>query len=351
MLSCEQAVIELGHRRAPRNQVFDDDESALGSDSSSQSASITSSILNYKYENGRRYHAYREGEYMLPNDELEQDRLDLHHHVFRLTLGGRLFRAPIVAYPQRVLNFGTGTGIWAMDFADAFPSAEVIGTDLSPIQPSWVPPSCKFYVDDVESDWTYSPDEAFDFVHGRGMGGSIRDWSHLYSQAHEHLKPGGWIEMQEYEAWIRSDDDTIDNAPSVKQWQELCDEASTKFGKKLNVAEAHKQRLIDAGFVDVRDDVYKVCSNLPYPAADTHIRLQVPIGTWPRDPKLKELGKYQLEQMCDCVEPFTLALLTRILKWRNEECQVLMAGVTRDFRSRRNHLYVNFHFAYGRKPD
>jgi methylase of polypeptide subunit release factors len=33
-----------------------------------------------------------------------------------------------------VLDIGTGTGIWAIDFADEHPEAEVIGTDLSPIQ-------------------------------------------------------------------------------------------------------------------------------------------------------------------------------------------------------------------------
>lgn len=52
---------------------------------------------------------------MLPNDETEQDRLDLHHHVFRLVLRGTLFRAPINSMDvHRVLDFGTGTGIWAV---------------------------------------------------------------------------------------------------------------------------------------------------------------------------------------------------------------------------------------------
>jgi hypothetical protein len=73
------------------------------------------------------------------------------------------------------------------------------------------------------------------------------------------LKPGGWLEMQEYEAWIRSDDDpNLLNAPSVARWQELVDEASIIFGKRVNIAESLKQRFIDAGFEDVRDDVYKV---------------------------------------------------------------------------------------------
>lgn len=222
------------------------------------STSLASSIVNYVYENGRRYHAYREGEYPLPNDEQEQDRLDLLHHIFRMLLGGGLFRSPISAKPQRILDFGTGTGIWAVDVADQFPSAEVIGTDLSAIQPGWVPPNCKFYVDDAESDWSYTLD-SFDFIHGRGMAGGIRNWDHLYGQIYKHLKPGGWVEMQEYEGWVRSDDGTLQNAKGLTRWQEEIDEASTKFGKRLNIAETHKQKLLDAGFVDVRDDIFKVC--------------------------------------------------------------------------------------------
>lgn len=107
--------------------------------------------MSYRYENGRRYHAYRDGKYLLPNDETEQDRLDLNHHIFRLCLGGGLFRAPVKEF-LRVLDYGTGTGIWAMDLADEVKSSLVIGTDLSPIQPEMVPPNCHFYVDDVESE-------------------------------------------------------------------------------------------------------------------------------------------------------------------------------------------------------
>lgn len=62
---------------------------------SSASTSLASSILNYEYSNGRRYHGFRSGAYVLPNDEQEQDRLDLLHHIFTLILGGRLYDAPI----------------------------------------------------------------------------------------------------------------------------------------------------------------------------------------------------------------------------------------------------------------
>ncbi|EEH16613.2 hypothetical protein PABG_06700 [Paracoccidioides brasiliensis Pb03] len=300
---------------------------------SSFGTSISSSTLKYRYENGRRYHGYHSGSYLLPNDEAEQERLDLHHHIFRLTLGGRLFRAPITAHPERVLDFGTATGIWAIDFADEFQSTTVIGNDLSPIQPSWIPPNCKFYVDDVESEWVYLPEEAFDFIHGRGMGGSIADWNTLYGHILDNLKPGGWIEMQEYEAWVHSDDDpTLQKCPNTLRWQTLADEASIKFGKRLNSASEQKGNLIRAGFKNVEDDIYKV-----------------PMGTWPKDPNLKEIGAFQMEHMCSCIESFTFALFTRILGWDIQETQLLCDAVRKEFRDPKNHLYTVFHFVYGQR--
>jgi hypothetical protein len=69
-----------------------------------------------------------------------------------------------------------------MDFADEHPSAVVLGTDLSPIQPTWVPPNLKFEVDDCEAEWTY-PDNHFDYIHIRTLTGCIKDWNRLYTQA------------------------------------------------------------------------------------------------------------------------------------------------------------------------
>ena len=59
---------------------------------------------------------------------------------------------------------------------------------------------------------------------------------------------------------------------------------------------------------------------------------------------------YQLEHMVASVEPFTLALLTRVLGWSKDQTQTLMAGAKDDFRNRKNHLYTASHFVYGRKP-
>ena len=67
--------------------------------------------------------------------QLEQDRLDLQHHVIKLLLNGELHLAPL-ENPKRILDLGTGTGLWAIEMADKFPKAKVIGTDLSPVQPT-----------------------------------------------------------------------------------------------------------------------------------------------------------------------------------------------------------------------
>ena len=68
---------------------------------------------------------------------------------------------------------------------DEYPGAEVLGIDLSPIQPLWVPPNVKFMVDDAESPWLHPPD-SFDFVHIRHMCSSIKNWPKLLEQAHKY---------------------------------------------------------------------------------------------------------------------------------------------------------------------
>jgi methylase of polypeptide subunit release factors len=65
---------------------------------------------------------------------MNQTVLDLQHHLCKLTLHGKSHLAPL-KNPKNVLDFGTGTGIWAIEFAEEYPEARVLGTDLSPIQP------------------------------------------------------------------------------------------------------------------------------------------------------------------------------------------------------------------------
>lgn len=89
----------------------------------------------------------------MPTDQTEQARLDLHHEIMVGLLAG-LHKSPLKD-PTHILDVGTGTGVWAIDVADKYPAAQVIGFDLSPIQPAWVPPNCRFIVDDAELEWMF----------------------------------------------------------------------------------------------------------------------------------------------------------------------------------------------------
>jgi hypothetical protein len=81
--------------------------------------SLRSSVRDYIFENGRRYHKYREGAYNFPNDDAEQDREDMKHAMM-VNLCQTLHFAPIGDNPQNILDMGTGTGIWAIESEISF---------------------------------------------------------------------------------------------------------------------------------------------------------------------------------------------------------------------------------------
>ena len=51
--------------------------------------------------------------------------VDLQHHLFLLTTEFKLNLAPLKPGAQHALDVGTGTGIWAIDFAQEHPDIEV----------------------------------------------------------------------------------------------------------------------------------------------------------------------------------------------------------------------------------
>lgn len=143
--------------------------------------------------------------------------------------------------------------------AELHPQAYILGTDLSPIQPSWAPPNCRFFIDDAESDWTFDRDEKFDFIHARSLSGGVGDWPRLLKQAFTNLKPGGWFEAQEFDLFIVSEDGTHEEATALATWKDLLVKASTKFGKPMDVVRRLEEWMGNQGFGNVAADKYKVC--------------------------------------------------------------------------------------------
>jgi hypothetical protein len=92
----------------------DEDAGYCTDEASSISTSLSSSVRDFAFENGRRYHKFREGAYQFPNDEPEQAREDMKHAMIVNICDGRLHYAPLENL-QQVLDLGTGTGIWCID--------------------------------------------------------------------------------------------------------------------------------------------------------------------------------------------------------------------------------------------
>lgn len=258
----------------------------------------------YKFEHGRRYHAFQEGKYALPNDDAEIFRLggwldeivlffgrgykwrnhssisdmiffivltELQHRIWQLSLDSRLHLSPLPDPLRNVLDIGCGTGAWVIEFAEAHPDTRVIGVDLSPIQPSVVPPNVEFIVDDMTAPWIF--DHKFDYIHSRAITIGVKDWELLINEVWRYLEPGGWVEFQEYHAPFVSDDGTIERCPDFERWNKILLEVARKAGTTLDAILQAPELLEKRGFVGV----------------DT-ASTKWPVGPWAKGRREKRIG-------------------------------------------------------------
>ncbi|KAF4495658.1 hypothetical protein FAGAP_8212 [Fusarium agapanthi] len=324
----------------------------------SSTASISSSILEYRKFQGRTFHSERYNmEYFTPNDEQQRDSIDITHHVLTLLLDGKLTLVPFkddiqVGGPsghrntsrdtdklKRVLDVGTGTvgcrseTDWCSDFADEYPNVEVIGTDLSPIQPSWVPPNVKFELEDATKDWSW-PENHFDLVHVRFLMGAIADWGTLFKEASHCCRPGGFVESGEINPTFYSDDGSIDDVEALQTWNQLVVESGKGFGRSFTNIENDVQLFGDAGLVDVQSFDFKV-----------------PIGGWPKDEKMRKVGQFLRASIENDLEGYTMMVWHQVMNWPEDEYQVFLMNMRKAFKDKRIHGYMRVRYVYGQKTE
>ncbi|KAF5962632.1 methyltransferase [Fusarium bulbicola] len=336
-----------------------DADSALGDDNAESTASITSSILEYRNINGRTYHHdIGNAQYWGTNDEKQNESMDINHHVLTLVLAGALYLAPLSKDIKSALDIGTGTGklesdkivlaslallvtnstaivhSWFTDFADSFPDTQVIGTDVSPIQPGWIPPNLRFDIEDCTQEWTFAPNSQ-DYIHFRWLVGSIVDWDQLFKEAYKCLEPGSFIESHEALSRMDCDDGSITEKSAMHQWGNFFVEGGKKIGRSFTIIEDGVQRsaMENAGFVNLEERDFKV-----------------PIGGWAKDSKMKEIGKYAQATLEQDIEGYVLFMANTVEGWTKAEVEVYISMLRRELRKGTMHPYYRQKVVWAQKP-
>ncbi|KAK7922979.1 hypothetical protein PG985_007050 [Apiospora marii] len=301
------------------------------------SESVTSSITNYRIENGRTYHAYKDGSYLYPNDIDEQDRQQFEHVILQHLMGGRLYFAPWSQEhpPRRILDIGTGTGIWAVEMGFEYPTAKVLGTDLSAIQPTDVPLNVEFYVEDTRDPWHwYRQEDRFDYIHTRMTLGCWENVKHdVVQKSFDQLEPGGWFEAQDLLSTILCDDGTMPDDNPLKLHFEDIEDATASEGRPLRSGDHWRKACEEVGFVDITEYVFKL-----------------PINGWPRELRWKELGKMWEANFLHGIQAVTYGPLGRIRNLTRNQMEMLLLDVRKSISDTSVHSYQKFFIVLGRKP-
>ena len=147
------------------------------------------------------------------------------------------------------------------------------------------------------------------------------------------LKPGGWIELQELRFHLSCDDGTLKPGDPVEDWMKTVGRGMAAMGVNVLAMEKNPENLLAAGFANI-----------------TERRFKLPLGVWPRDPKMKMIGLYNRSIIFDGLHGISIGACTRGLKWAPDEVEAFLVGVRRALFNARVHSYLPFHAVIGQKP-
>ena len=297
--------------------------------------SLDDLLTDYPTHFGRTYHKYKEGSYLWPNDDQEIYRMRFQFLLMKMAQGNCMFYAP-VKNPRHVLEVGTGTGMWAIAVADQqFRDAKVTAVDLSTRGfDEVVPPNVYFEQQDcTDEDWA-RPRASIDFIYSQSMLGSLPDFKQYLINARTYLIPGtGYLECCEPDFYPYSDDNTIPQGWYLTRWAEWQEVAAERLGRPLRIAPKLKQWMIEAGYVDVTESVFKL-----------------PLGSWPADRTLKKLGQKFRTLFNETFSTASLFLFSQGLGWDRDRIEIFLAATRQALQMKGVHAYLNCHVVYGRRP-
>ena len=129
------------------------------------------------------------------------------------------------------------------------------------------------------------------------------------------------------------DDGTLPPQSYVVKFLQGVKDGLAAFSVNLLGMEKNQENVKAAGFVNVDEQAFKV-----------------PIGSWPRNQKMKTIGTYNRSMIYDGLQGISMGPFTRGLKWSAQEVEVFLVDVRKALMDRSQHSYLPFHVVIGQKP-
>ncbi|KAF2145231.1 uncharacterized protein K452DRAFT_316320 [Aplosporella prunicola CBS 121167] len=265
----------------------------------------------------------------------EEERLENQHQILRYLFDDRLFFPPL-QNPLKVLDCGYGRGNWALEMAQTYPNSEVTAIDLYPAAelPDDQPDNLECEAWDLNQTLTptYKPNY-YDLVHSRLVAPGIKKerWRTYLRDIFRLLKRGGWVQMAEFYYIIQSDSGMLTDEHALMQWSNAYRHI-TERDRDPRIGRHLGQMMRTAGLADVQEVTYRM-----------------PIGGWPADPKLKNVGEQNLENIGTMLDSLAIWPFTERMGWTKEQVDALTRQARAEAADPRLKLYIPLTVAWGRK--
>lgn len=258
----------------------------------------------------------------------------------------------------RVADVGTGTGIWAIQFAQKHPEIQVVGFDLgipAPQPNGLQPANVHFAIQDLMSAWPTGGVAAgpFDLVHCRQILLNLPDPAKMLRRVFERLRPGGIVEIREYWNPMVSERNGAAGKPEdsgkggsqiplLVEWHRGTVEAAAALGCDHGHAARLPDALRDAGFLEV------IVSDR-----------KTPLGGWAPDGGRQQDKRTQKMDslLCKMIEAgapvMTKEMFVKGLGWTEEGAVKYAARVVEEFRRADlglDRIHARFRVVTARRP-
>ena len=81
----------------------------------------------------------------------------------------------------------------------------------------------------------------------------------------------------------------------------------------------------------------------------TEKQIAIPINSWPKDEKLKEIGRWQHVNLLHGLQGFTVKLFVQFLQKSEEEVEKFLDQVRKDLGDKKIHAYLRVFVVTGQK--